>query len=179
MILALAGLGTCRWSVCAQQDTHLTITQPGGFPGLPVMNGIAQATNGVTVMWDGPSGYYQLLKKASLNNGAWLAVGGRSLNWQATVATTPSNAFFLVSGPSPHYLDSQGCAECHASFQSSVLKTAHAGAFTDASFVSAGGQSNPSCLACHTVGFKLPTGFVSKSATRRSSGCPSSQLVVR
>jgi hypothetical protein len=165
VILALAGLGVCRWPAAAQQVSHLAVTQPGGFPGLPVMNGIAQTTNGVNVTWDGPSGYYQLLKKASLNNGTWLAVGGRTLNWQTTVATTPSNAFFRVSGPSPHYLGSQGCTECHANIQTTVLKTAHAGAFTDASFVSAGGQTNLSCVVCHTVGYKLPTGFVSKTAT--------------
>jgi hypothetical protein len=165
VILALAGLGVCRWPAAAQQVSHLAITQPGGFPGLPVMNGIVQVTNGVNVMWDGPSGYYQLLTKASLKDSTWLAVGGRSLNWQTTVAITPSNAFFRVSGPSPHYLGSQGCTECHAAIQTTVLKTAHAGAFTDASFVTAGGQSNPSCLACHTVGYKLPTGFTSKSAT--------------
>jgi hypothetical protein len=165
VMLVLAGLWICRWPAAAQQVQHLTIAQPGGFPGLPVMNGIVQVTNGANVMWDGPSGYYQLLKKASLNNGAWLAVGGRTLNWQTTIATTASNAFFRVSGPSPHYLGSQSCTECHANIQTTVLKTAHADAFTDAAFAAAGGQSNPSCLACHTVGYKLPTGFVSKSAT--------------
>jgi hypothetical protein len=165
VILALAGLWVCRWPAAAQQVSHLTIAQPGGFPGLPVMNGIAQMTNGVNVTWDGPSGYYQLRKKSSLTDVAWLAVGGRTLNWQTTVATTSSNAFFRVSGPSPHYLGSQGCTECHANIQTTVLKTAHAGAFTDASFAAAGGLSNPSCLACHTVGYKLPTGFVSQSAT--------------
>jgi len=165
VILALAGLWVCCWPAAAQPVTHLTIAQPGGFPGLPVMNGISRITNGVNVMWDGPSGYYQLLKKASLNNGAWLAIGGRTLNWQETVATTSSNAFFSVSGPSPHYLGSQNCTECHANIQATVLKTAHAGAFVDASFAAAGGQSNPSCLACHTVGYKLPTGFVSQFAT--------------
>jgi len=165
VVLALACLGVCRWPAAAQQVTHLAITQPGGFPGSPIMNGILRTTNGVNVMWDGPSGYYQLLKKASLNNGTWLAVGGRTLNWQETVATTPSNAFFRVSGPAPHYLGSQGCTECHANIQTTVLKTAHAGAFADAGFVGAGGQTKASCVVCHTVGYGVPTGFVSKSAT--------------
>jgi hypothetical protein len=39
------------------------------------------------------------------------------------------------------------------------------GAFTNAYFVAAGGQTNSSCLPCHTVGYGLPTGFVSKSKT--------------
>ena len=32
-------------------------------------------------------------------------------------------------------------------------------------FVAAGGQTNSSCLSCHTVGYGLPTGFVSQSKT--------------
>jgi len=149
----------------AQDLQHLNVTQPGGFPGLPVMNGIVRVTNGVTAMWDGPSGYYQLVKKTSLKDAAWLAVGGRTLNWQETVAVAPGNAFFWVSGPSPHYAGSQACSECHANIQTTVLKTHHATAFTVASFAEAGGQTNTSCLACHTVGYRLPTGFVSQSAT--------------
>ena len=165
VVLALAGLWVCRWQAAAQQVSHLAITQPGGFPGLPVMNGIVPVAGGVNVMWDGPSGYYQLFEKASLQSPTWLAVGARNLNWQMTVAAAPGNAFFRVSGPSPHYTGSQNCTECHASTQATVLKTAHAVAFTDASFVADGGQGNPACLACHTVGYKLPTGFVSQPAT--------------
>ena len=149
----------------AQGVSHLALNQPGGFPGLPVMNTMTQGTNGVTVTWDGPSGYYQLLKKTSLKDSTWAAVGGRSLNWQTTLPVAAGNAFFRVSGPSPHYLGSQGCTECHGNIQTTVLKTPHAAAFTDASFVAGGGQTNPACLACHTVGYRLPTGFVDKSAT--------------
>ena len=90
---------------------------------------------------------------------------GALLNWQETVAVAAGNAFFGVSGPSANYLGSQGCTECHGSIQTTVLMTPHATAFSDAGFAAAGGQTNPSCLGCHTVGYQLPTGFVSKSAT--------------
>jgi hypothetical protein len=155
----------CATSALAQSGPNLTVTTPGGFPGMPVMTSIAQGTNSVTMTWDGPSGYYQLYKKSSLNGSSWTKVGGSTLKWQATVAIAPGNAFFRVSGPSPHYAGSQACTECHNSIQSKVLQTPHASAFTDAHFAAAGGQTNPNCLACHTVGYKLPTGFVSKSAT--------------
>ena len=166
MVLALAGLWVCRWPAAAQQVQHLTITQPGGFPGLPVLTGIALVTNGVNVTWDGPSGYYQLFKSTSLSHPTWTAVGARTnLIRNTTVATTPSNCFFRVSGPSPLYIGSQACAECHANIRTTVLKTPHAGAFTNANFAAAGGQTNPSCVVCHTVGYGVPTGFVSQSKT--------------
>jgi len=161
----LAGLLTSLFAAQAQSVPHLTVTQPGGFPGRPVMTGIAKVTNGVAMTWDGPSGYYQLVKKSSLPGSTWTAVGGRTLNWQETVAIATGNAFFAVSGPSANYLGSQGCTECHGGIQTTVLKTPHATAFSDAAFAAAGGQTNANCLACHTVGYKLPTGFVSKSAT--------------
>ena len=129
------------------------------------MTSITKATNNVTMTWDGPSGYYQLVKKFSLKDSKWTSVGGRTLNWQETVAIAPGNAFFGVSGPSANYLGSQGCAECHPGIQTTVLKTPHAGAFINPYFAAAGGQTNSSCLACHTVGYRLPTGFIGQSAT--------------
>ena len=67
-------------SAGAQGVPHLTITQPGGMPGLPVMTGIQQATNSVNVTWEGPSGYYQVWQKVHLTDATWLAVG-RQTNW--------------------------------------------------------------------------------------------------
>ena len=45
------------------------------------------------------------------------------------------------------------------------MLTAHEQAFTNAIFMRAGGQTNASCVACHTVGYGLPTGFVSAAKT--------------
>jgi hypothetical protein len=45
------------------------------------------------------------------------------------------------------------------------MHTRHAAAFTNALFVADGGQTNSSCLACHTVGFDLPTGFANQTKT--------------
>jgi hypothetical protein len=166
LVLAWTGLGTGTLPMAAQQVQHLTVIQPGGMPGLPIVTGISQVTNGFQLSWSGPSGYYQVLQKSNSLTARWLGLGkATNLAFTATVTRIYSNAFFTVSGPSPKYLGAQGCTECHGNIHGTYLKTAHAGAFADADFAAAGGQNNPSCLACHTVGYKLPTGFVSKTAT--------------
>lgn len=156
------------WSAGAQDAPHLSITQPGGMPGMPVLTGITRLTNGVNVTWDGPSGYYQLFQKLNLKDSAWQALGTPyNLSRSYTVTSLSSNAFLRVSGPSPHYAGAQTCAECHSGVLNSVVHTAHFGAFTNALFASLGGQTNGACLACHSVGFGLPTGFISQAVTRQ------------
>jgi len=155
----------------AQDVQHLSITQPGGMPGWPVITGIMPATNGVNVTWDGPPGYYQLFQTRSLNAPVWLAVGkDTNLVRIATVTGLSSNGFFRVSGPSPIYAGSQNCAECHAPILNTEMYTRHAAAFTNALFVADGGQTNSSCEACHTVGFGLPTGFVNQTKSPLLAG---------
>ena len=83
-----------------QDVQHLSITQPGGMPGLPVMTGIQRASNGVSLTWDGPSGYYQVFQKSGLTGSTWEAVGkATNLMRQATIAPLHGNTFFRVSGP--------------------------------------------------------------------------------
>src|SRR5436190_13823770 len=60
------------------QPVHLSVTQPGGMPGAPVVTGIQNTTNGMVVTWDGPSGYYQLLRQLALGDTSWQAVGGKT-----------------------------------------------------------------------------------------------------
>lgn len=151
--------------VCAhaQQVPHLTVTRPGGYPGWPVMGDMQHTTNGVVVTWDGPPGYYQLYQTAGVTNKAWHKVGNPSLTRTATITTLSSNAFFKVLGPSPRYAGFQSCFECHVNVHTNETYYRHLGAFTNQLFVAQGGQTNNSCLPCHTVGYGLPTGFVSKN----------------
>ncbi len=165
-ILAAAGFFLGGSFANAQNVQHLTITQPGGMPGLPVMTGIERVTNGVNVDWDGPPGYYQVYQKSNSLLAPWVALGkATNLVRYAVITKLYSNAFFRVSGPAPAYIGVQACAGCHDNLRNPELNTPHAGAFTNACFVAAGGQTNSSCLPCHTVGYGLPTGFVSKSRT--------------
>jgi hypothetical protein len=164
-------LAAACFAANAQNVEHLGITQPGGMPGLPVVTGAARATNGMSVTWDGPSGYYQLFQKQHLTDSKWLAVGkATNLIRQATVKTTNTSEFFRVSGPSPKYAGSQTCGECHSPILTTQTHTLHAGAFTNAQFVAAGGQTNVSCLPCHTVGYGLPTGFTNLAKTPKLAG---------
>jgi hypothetical protein len=163
LILA-AGFIVTGFSATAQEVQHLSVTRPGVMPGRPVMSGIQRTTNGVAVTWDGPSGYYQLYQKLGLTGQSWQKVGSPSLTRKATITTLYSNAFFKVSGPQPRYAGSDACVGCHHDdIHSKEALTHHAGAFTNALFVAEGGQTNSSCLACHTVGSGMPTGFVSKN----------------
>ena len=92
----------------AEEVQHLSITVPGGMPGLPVMTGIQRTTNGAKLTWDGPSGYYQLYQNLGLTNPTWQKFGGPNLNRTTNVTTLHSNAFFRVLGPSPQYAGSSG-----------------------------------------------------------------------
>ena len=171
ILTAAGGILFTASSLVAQPVQHLTITRPGGMPGSPVMQGIQRLTNGMQVTWDGPSGYYQVYQKSNSLLGPWVALG-RSTNLlrYAVITKLYSNAFFRVAGPAPAYIGSQACAGCHDNIRATELKTPHAGAFTNADFVAAGGQTNSSCLPCHTVGYGLPTGFVSQSRTPQLAG---------
>jgi Cytochrome c554 and c-prime len=164
--LVLAALGFCGLPLAAQQVQHLTITQPGGMPGFPVMTGIIQLSNGVQLTWSGPSGYYQVFQKSNSLNAPWIALGtSTNLANTATITKLYSNAFFRVAGPAPKYAGDKSCIECHNNICRYVTNTAHASAFSNPAFKALGGQTNASCLACHTVGYGLPTGFVSALAT--------------
>jgi len=170
-IRAVAAICFLTLSLMAQPVQHLTITQPGGMPGLPIMTGIERVTNGMHLAWAGPSGYYQVYQKSNRLTAPWMTLGrATNLIWNATITTLYSNAFFRVSGPPPQYIGAQGCTGCHDKIHNTEMLTPHAGAFTNAQFVAAGGQTNSACLPCHTVGYGLPTGFVSKSKTPQLAG---------
>lgn len=148
----------------AQPVAHLSVTQAGGMPGCPVITGFQKMTNGVRIDWYGPPGYYQVVKKSSLADAKWQAVGGMTNTAStATITGFTSNAFFRVAGLEPQYVGAQACAECHQGVHDSFSLTAHASAFTNAAFAASGGQTNASCLACHTVGYGFPSGFISKN----------------
>ncbi len=170
-VLLLASLLVCASSARAQTPSpppHLTITTEGGMPGLPVIMGVEPATNGVTVTWDGPSGYYQLYQELAPGGNQWKPVDGLKLTRMATVSTNNASAFFRISGPSPQYAGSQRCEECHGQIHDWQAGTEHAQAFQ--TLVRIGQQTNPTCLPCHTVGYGLPTGFVSAAKTPQLEG---------
>ena len=152
----------------AQEVPHLNFTQPGGFPGRAVMNGITKTTNGVNVTWDGPAGYYQLYVTHSLANPTWQPTGTPNLNRNLTLTNTSGNAFFKVLGPSAQYAGGQACAECHEGVHDLEQNTHHTRALETLKAIGQG--NNASCLPCHTVGFGLPTGFQTELTTPHLAG---------
>ncbi len=139
-ILAAAGFFLGGSFANAQNVQHLTITQPGGMPGLPVMTGIEHVTNGKNVTWDGPSGYYQVYQKSNSLLAPWVALGkATNLVRYAVITKLYGNAFFRVSGPAPKYAGSKVCLTCHLSICQYVTNTPHASAFSSPAFKAAGG----------------------------------------
>jgi hypothetical protein len=167
--LMCAGFVFSALPVTAQSVVHQTVVLPGGVPGVPVMSGINPVTNGMQITWNGPSGYYQVFQKSNnLAAAPWVALGkATNLNCTATITKLYSNAFFRVAGPAPKYAGYQACIVCHANVCRYETNTPHASAFAD---LPVNQQQNPSCLVCHTVGYGLPTGFVSASATPKLAG---------
>jgi hypothetical protein len=75
-----------------------------------------------------------------------------------------SSLFFNVpSTKMPKYAGARACSECHKKIHNTEMDTRHAQAFQALKQVQQ--ETNPSCLPCHTVGYGLPTGFVSETAT--------------
>lgn len=168
MIVAAGSLigSAAAWSQSVQ---HLNTTQPGGMPGQPLVSGVFPWTNGVSVTWDGPSGYYQLFEKQNAADPNWKSLGPRTnLLRRMFVGGATTNAFFRVLGPAPRYVGSQACLECHQEIHDTQTNTLHAQAF--AALQQINQDTNPSCLPCHTVGYGVPTGFASAGMTPQLEG---------
>lgn len=165
VLAVITGLAT---TARAEEVQHLTVAQPGGFPGRPILTGITKTTNGVNITWDGPSGYYQLYQATNLTSPTWKTSGTPNLNRHLTLTNISGNAFFKVSGPSAQYAGSQACAECHEGVHNIELTTRHTQALQILKSVGQG--TNAACLPCHTVGFGLPTGFKTELTTPHLAG---------
>lgn len=168
--IAALSLLTAWFSLNAQEVHHLSVTQPGGMPGRPVMTGIQSVSNGVKISWDGPPGSYQVYQKTNSISAKWVAWGkATNLVRAATITKLYSNAFFRVSCAAPQYAGSKSCIACHLNVCRFVTNTPHASAYINAEFKAAGGQTNASCLPCHTVGFGLNSGFTFTNRSGRFS----------
>lgn len=167
-----AALSICAGAIeaNAQNVQHLSVTVPGGMPGTSTLTSVQTSTNGVFLTWDGPAGYYGVLYRTN-PAAKWKSLGLRTnLLRKATVPAKYTNAYFSVSGPAPIYAGAAICRECHSSIYTNETHTRHAAAFTNAAFAASGGQTNASCLPCHTVGYGLPTGFKALAKTPKLAG---------
>jgi hypothetical protein len=152
-----------------QDVQHLSITVPGGMPGLPLITGIQPGSNGVTLAWDGPSGYYQVFANSGLAGANWQPVGkATNLLRRVTISPLYSNAMFRVSVFTNPYVGWIGyCSECHENIYATVTNTPHASAFKT---LTPQQQTNGALLASFTVGYGSPSGFKSPKATPQLEG---------
>jgi hypothetical protein len=74
-VLALMTWLTACATAEGEQVQHLTITQPDGMPGWPILTGIQYSNYVASLSWDGPSGYYQLYQTTNLTNPNWQKFG--------------------------------------------------------------------------------------------------------
>jgi nitrate/TMAO reductase-like tetraheme cytochrome c subunit len=147
----------------AAPSDHVTVPTLGGMPAIPLITDIQATNNKVNLTWQSACGPYRVWIKNELTDATWVSVTPIQFSNTATLTLTNQQAFFRISGPSPIYAGSQACMECHEDVHMAGLGTAHNAAFVTLKNI--GQQNNPSCLPCHTVGYNLPTGFVSESKT--------------
>ncbi|MGA4643357.1 multiheme c-type cytochrome [Limisphaera sp. 4302-co] len=164
IVLALAALATSLHA----QAPHLNRPVRGGMPGLPILTGIEWVTNGLRLTWEGPPGYYRVEYRTALD-APWQPLTPATNFGRITTVPAPAQAaFFRIAGPAPHYAGAEACATCHAEIHAEELQTRHAHALESLERV--GQADNPACLPCHTVGYGLPGGFVSRTLTPHLGG---------
>jgi hypothetical protein len=168
--LLLGAVISTGWCAAGQKPQRYSKLVPGGIPGLPTITGETYVSNTVTVTWDGPSGYYQLYQITNLATPRQPVGSPYNLLRTATVTNPPSPVFWQVAGTTSPYLGGRACAECHQDKVDTVIHTQHAGAYTNALFVTLGGQTNGACLVCHTVGYGAPTGFTNNPVRPQLTG---------
>jgi hypothetical protein len=164
LLLAAGGLCMAAAAASAQNVQHLTVTQPGGMPAMPIITSITTTSNQVTVTWRGflggdPMAPFRLLGNATLKPGQWQVLASVYSN-SATVPLD-SSMTFRIAGGAPEFAGAAACVNCHTNEHATWTATRHAGALTSLQRIGQG--SNPSCLPCHTVGYGMPTGFTNET----------------
>lgn len=144
---------------------------PGGVDPRPYIQSVSSnstAADQLLLQWSGLGGPYKVQQRSLVSSGDWTDVGQQTTDSSMSVPAVGDTGYFRVQGPAPDYIGASVCRACHASTHDNWLETAHHGALDTLKAI--GQASNSRCLACHTVGYGLPGGFVSEAATPRLAG---------
>lgn len=143
-------------------------TYPGGMATHPYFYDMHVITQKLTLHWYGLRGPYKIERSLNLGSPVWEQVGVVDQGRALTLDATGDLGFFRVVAPTPSFAGAETCAECHGDYHGNWSKTAHAGALETLKTISQ--DKNPICLACHTVGFGLPSGFQDATKTPHLKG---------
>ena len=143
----------------------------GGVPAQSYITSQTYTATNCTLKWYGMQGWYSVLGATSVS-GPWNAitnVEAMSFVSQAVLpipATSNNYSFFQLSQANS-FAGSGACGGCHGVKYTPYLGTKHAAAYGSAS------ASANFSLACRTVGYGQPTGFVdpSTNANLENVGC--------
>ena len=174
---------SARWNWIGNGGLALVVTLAAGsstrgdiyHPGVPSggLNSQSQITNltrtatNATLGWYGPVGFYQVQMTPSLDLVSWSNIAsltvctyGNSL----TLSNLPADqAFFRLSMPPNGYVGSGACGGCHGDKFDAWWRTGHSTAYDLIAAVPP--SVRQSCVACHTVGYNEPGGFLDITTT--------------
>jgi hypothetical protein len=156
---------------CAQaREPQMKLT-PGGISPKPVITSISPTNNGVKVEWSGHgSGPFTVQRCPSFNKTTmdWQNMGTVSNATSMTLQMDGESGFIRVQGPAPAFAGAEKCSICHIDTHETWMATAHAGALETLKKINQ--HTNSRCLACHTVGHGVETGFLDEAKTPHLAG---------
>lgn len=166
LLLAVLALSGPRPGYADGKTLPLT---PGGLSPKPIITSVTSTNHQDLVEWLGFGGPFQVQRQTSIG-GPWVTVAD-TFATSATVASVNDLGFYRILTPSPRFAGASTCLICHTNFTPEVgnwVHTAHAHALDTLKRIGMG--NNSGCLPCHTVGYGLPTGFISEAQTPRLAG---------
>ena len=166
-------------SHASEPAPHHANLYPGGVNPQPVITSATGDKQSIKVDWqsfgrqthNGSNVVYQLLKCPALKgtNTAWTAVASAT-NVTSMTAPIDGEIGFLTlqQDPAPSYAGAEKCSVCHYDSHGSWLTTRHANALQTLKNIKQ--DKNSACLACHTVGYGTPNGYVDEATTPHLAG---------
>jgi hypothetical protein len=169
----LATLCLTTLAALAEQSTN-DMFQPvglteGGLSPKPVITAITDDSGMTTVRWSGFLKPFELQGSPSASSAVWQTLLSGITTTEASVAQSGDMQILRVGSPTPLYAGSYVCGACHEDKHAEWAETRHAGAYETLKSIH---MEDPKygCVACHTVGYGLPTGFRDAAATPQLEG---------
>jgi hypothetical protein len=141
----------------------------GGLSPKPVITAITNASGVTTVRWSGFLKPFTLQGSPLASPAAWQTLLTEITTTEASVTVGDDMQILQVGSPTPLYAGAYVCGACHDEVHAKWQETRHAGAYQTLKAIH---MDDPKygCVACHTVGYGLPTGFRDAAATPQLEG---------